>query len=220
MRAVNALTARRAALTALWLQVVTLVVYGIYDAFRRTGADLLLGSLDVVLATISLVLWTVLLGDFLRGETAELTDARLRVFRLIYPWLIALRAAVWLLTVVAILSGAGDTANPIAVLLLFVVWGGGIAAGLALYTVSAVLFASPADTTGRARLMTWLNLSAMLGVAITVTNIWPPTGFVPMPKFSDQLIWAGLGLEDLVATLLALWAVRLMGGALVEGEKA
>ncbi|AZI42374.1 hypothetical protein EHF33_06095 [Deinococcus psychrotolerans] len=219
MKAVNAPTARRAALTALWLQVVTLVIYGIYDAFRKTGADLLLGSLDVVLATISLALWTVLLGNFLRGETAKLTDARLRVFRLTYPWLIALRAAVWLLTVVAILSGAGDTANPIAVLLLFVVWGGGIAAGLALYTVSAVLFASPADTTGRARLMTWLNLSAMLGVAITVTNIWPPTGFVPMPKFSDQLIWAGLGLEDLVATLLALWAVRLMGGALVEGEK-
>lgn len=220
MRAVPASTARRLALAALWLQVVTLVVYGIYDAFRSSGANLLLSSLDVVLATISLALWTALLGNFLRGEAVKLTDVRLRVFRLTYPWLIALRAAVWLLTSLAILGGAGDTANPLAVLLLFMVWGGGITAGLALYTVSAVLFTNPADTTGRARLMTWLNLSAMLGVAITVTNLWPPTGFVPTPKLADQLIWAVLGLEDLVATLLALWAVRLMGGALVEGEKA
>lgn len=201
------------------MQVATLIVYGIYDVVRSSGANLLLSSLDVVLATISLALWTALLGDFLRGEAAKLTDTRLRVFRLTYPWLIALRAAMWLLTLLAILGGAGDTANPLAVLLLFAVWGGGIAAGLALYTVSAMLFTNPADTIGRARLMTWLNLSAMLGVAVTVTNLWPPTGFVPAPQFSDQLIWAVLSFEDLVATLLALWAVRLMGAGLVEGER-
>jgi len=211
----NPAAARRAALVALWVQVVTLIAYGVYQAIGSSGADLLLNSLDVVLATISLGLWTLLLGDFLRGampQQAQLgvSDPRLRVFRAVYPWLIALRAAMWLLTSLALLGGAGDTANPVAVMVLFLVWGGGIVGGLAVYTISAALFAAPGDPAGRARLLTWLNLSAALSVGMTVMNIWPPTGFVPAPGLTDQLIWAGLGILDVLATLLALRAVQMM----------
>lgn len=206
--------ARRAALGALWVQVAALIAYGIYQALGSSGADLLLNSLDVVLATLSLGLWTVLLGDFLRGAQPgqaqpRLPDPRLRVFRAVYPWLIALRAAMWLLTSLALLGGAGDTANPLAVLVLFLVWGGGIVGGLAVYTISAALFATPGDAAGRARLLAWLNLSAALSVAMTVMNVWPPTGFVPTPALTDQLIWAGLGMLDVLATLLALRAVQV-----------
>ena len=211
----NPAVARRAALVALWVQVVTLIAYGVYQAIGSSGADLLLNSLDVVLATISLGLWTLLLGDFLRGalpQQAQLgvSDPRLRVFRAVYPWLIALRAAMWLLTSLALLGGAGDTANPVAVLVLFLVWGGGIVGGLAVYTISAALFAAPGDPAGRVRLLTWLNLSAALSVGMTVMNVWPPTGFVPAPGLTDQLIWAGLGILDVLATLLALRAVQVM----------
>lgn len=196
------------------MQVAALIAYGIYQAFGSSGADLLLNSLDVVLATISLGLWTLLLGDFLRGALPKQSrlgtpDTRLRIFRTVYPWLIALRAAMWLLTSLALLGSAGDTANPVAVLVLFLVWGGGIVGGLAVYTISAALFATPSDTVGRARLLTWLNLSAALSVAMTVMNVWPPTGFVPAPALTDQLIWAGLGVLDVLATLLALRAVQV-----------
>ncbi len=207
----NAVLARRAALTALWVQVAALVVYGGYDAARSGGPEVWLGALDALLATLSLALWTALLGGLLRHVSAPATDARLRVFRLVFPWLIALRAAEWLLTSLAILGGAGDTANPIAVLALFVVWGGGIATGLGVYVISAGLFAKPSDAAARARLLTWLNVAAALSVAMTVMNVWPPTGFGHPPARLDQVIWAALGALDVLATLLALRAVQLAG---------
>ena len=70
-RVLNPAVARRAALIALWVQVAALIAYGVYQAIGSSGADLLLNSLDVVLATISLGLWTLLLGDFLRGAGAQ-----------------------------------------------------------------------------------------------------------------------------------------------------
>ena len=121
-RPVNPASARRLALGTLWMQVAALIVYGVYDALRG-GEAWWLGTADVVLATLSLGLWTVLLGVFLRGEVVDASDRRLIAFRLIFPWLIALRAAVWLLSTLAILGDAGNAANPVAVLTLFLVWG-------------------------------------------------------------------------------------------------
>ncbi len=195
------------ALAALWVQVAALIAYGVYQGLTG-GADVWLSLADVVLATLSLGLWTALLGEFLRGAAVPAGDPRLRAFRLIFPWLIALRAALWLFTSLAILGGAGDTANPVAVLVLFLVWGGGIVGGLAVYAISAVLFVRPDDAAGRARLATWLNISAALSVAMTVMNVFPPSGFVPPPELPEQLIWAALGALDVLATVLALWAVQ------------
>ncbi|WP_420597107.1 hypothetical protein [Deinococcus sp.] len=207
-RTVNPASARRLALGALWVQVAALVVYGVYDALRG-GPAWWLGTADVVLATLSLGLWTVLLGVFLRGVAVDASDRRLTAFRLIFPWLIALRASIWLLSTLAILGDAGNNANPVAVLTLFLVWGGNIVAGLVVYAVSAVLFVKPADAAGRARLLTWLNVAAALGAGIALMNIWPPTGFVPAPAFQDQLISGVQGALDVTATLLALRAVQV-----------
>ncbi|AWN23520.1 hypothetical protein DKM44_10030 [Deinococcus irradiatisoli] len=198
------------------MQVAALVAYGVYQGLSG-GADVWLSLLDVGLATLSLGLWTALLGDFLRGVAVADTSRRLRVFRFVFPWLTALRAAMWLFTSLAILGGAGDTANPIAVLALFLVWGGGIVAGLAVYVVSSVLFVRP-DLGGRARLVTWLNVSAALSVALTVMNVWPPTGFVPPPSLREQVIWGVQGVLDVGATLLALRAVQLAPRAGQAGE--
>ena len=202
---------RRAALITLWAEVLAVAAYGVYNVWQGgpdTLATLLNGA-DSLLAALSLGLWTVLLAGFLGGAAVRAGDLRLGAFRLIFPWLIALRAAVWLLGTLAILGSAGDSANPIAVLALFLVWGGGIVAGLAVYAISAALFVNPADAAGRARLLTWLNISAALSVAITVMNIWPPQDFGSVPDLQAQLIYTVLGVLDVAATLLALRAVQL-----------
>ena len=211
----NAAALRRAALIALWMQVLAVAAYGVYNVWQGSPDTLatLLSAADSLLAALSLGLWTLLLGVFLRGAAVRPSDARLMAFRLIFPWLIALRAAVWLLGTLAILGSAGDNANPVAVLALFLVWGGNVVAGLAVYAISAVLFVNPADPAGRARLLTWLNVSAALGAAITVMNLWPPQGFGSMPTLSDQIIFAVLGVLDVLATLLALRAVQLAPAA-------
>ena len=207
----NASTARLSALSVLWVQVVGLVIGGVYLASEISGPVRWLSLADAALVSLSLGLWTALLGGFLRGSSVPGNHKLLLAFRLVFPWLIALRAATWLLQTLTILGGAGDTSNPVAVILLFLASGAGVVANLAIFAISSLLFTQPENAVGRARLLTWLNFSATISVAVTIMNIWPPTGFAPTPSLIDRSIYGLGGALDVAATLLLMQAVRLMG---------
>jgi hypothetical protein len=212
-------TARQAALAVLWVQVAGLVIGGSYLAFEVAGPARWIFLADTVLVSASIGLWAALLGGYLRGVRLPENTPLLVAFRLIFPWLIALRAALWLLQTLSILGGAGDTSNPIAVILLFLTSGTGLVANLAIFAISSLLFVQPENPLGRARLLTWLNISAMVAVAITIMNIWPPTGFAATPSLIDRAIYAVGGVLDLSATLLLMRAVRLVPGGRGEGSR-
>lgn len=213
----NAALARQATLVALWVQIAAMIASGVYGALSGSGPRDSLWWLSIagtLLAVTSLALWTLLLGGYLRGLAAPEHSGLLRAFRRTFPWLIALNAALLLVISAAVmtasLSGLADEVNPLAALLYFLASGTGLVTNLAIFAVTSLLFTQPDNPLGRARLLTWLNVSAAASVAFTIMSVWPPAGLLSVHTLADQLISGVQGLLDVAVTLLLMQAVRLL----------
>ncbi|UQN07145.1 hypothetical protein [Deinococcus sp. QL22] len=215
---------RSLALAALWVQVASLfglVAYVLWRGNAAGGLDELvwLSAFDSFLAALVMWWWTatfarVTLGQAISTEPLPGPDApgagQLRALRATFPWLTALRLSLWFLTVLSVVNTSSSEANPVALTALLTVWGAAIFASNAMYGSLARLATNPADPVGRERLLGWLNLSAALGVAMTVVNVVPTAGFSSTPNLTSQLVYGVIGLLDVAATLLAFRALQTM----------
>ncbi|THF67774.1 hypothetical protein E7T06_19525 [Deinococcus sp. Arct2-2] len=215
---------RSLALAALWVQVASLfglVAYVLWRGNAAGGLDELvwLSAFDSFLAALVMWWWTatfarVTLGQAIPTEPLPGPDApgsgQLRALRATFPWLTALRLSLWFLTVLGVMNESSLEANPVALTALLTVWGAAIFASNAMYGSLARLATNPAEAIDRERLLGWLNLSAALGVAMTVFNVVPIAGFSTIPTLTSQLVYGLGGVLDVVATLLAFRAVQTM----------
>ena len=201
-------TWRTAALGALWVQVATLLFTAAYALWRDPrGPDGWLGGLEALLAALALAWWTALLGRLLRGETTGPGDGVRRALNLTFPWLTALRLALWGTLGLGLMAGIAPEANPVALTVLMTVWFGAILSSNAVFGTLTRLSAEPGDPLLRRRFQDWLNLSAALAVGMTVLNVVPIRGFSGTPELGTQLVYGVGGLLDVLATVLALRAV-------------
>ncbi|MFD1732331.1 hypothetical protein ACFSC4_16590 [Deinococcus malanensis] len=197
------------ALAALWAQVVSLGAVSAYALWKGnfTGSAAL-SATEALLAALVMAWWTHLFARLTMAHTVLPTDGVLRALRLVFPWLTALRAALWLMTLLMILSGAAAEANPVALTALMTVWGGAIVASNAVYGTLARLVSQPADLLQRQQLLDWLNLAAALSLGMGVLNVIPITGFSSLPVLHTQVVYGLVAAIDVLATLLAQQALR------------
>jgi hypothetical protein len=199
----NISSARRTpALIALGLRLLSLLLLIAYVSWRGSPSRAL-QLLDLGLSGTVYLLWTLLLAGYLGGGVARTTDPRLRALRALYPLATAYSLSLWLLTTLSVL-GSPD-ANPLSGLLLLGSWLAALLLSLAIYGLSARLFAHPEDAAGRTQLAGWLNIAAALSVAGTLMNLYPP--------FPDTLTALGRGVYlldgvlDVTALLTLRWAL-------------
>ncbi|SMB90436.1 hypothetical protein [Deinococcus hopiensis] len=205
---------RSAALAALWVQVLTVFGAAAYALISENfSAFAWLNAVEAFLAGVLLVWWTLLLGRLTAGQATPPGDGTLRSLQLAFPWLTSFRLVLWFLTLLAVLNGAGETANAVALTALLTVWPAAVLAGNAVYGTLVRLTPSPADAAGHRRLADWLNLAAALSLAMAVFNVVPIPGFSSSVTLSDQLVYGLGGAVDVVATLLAMQAVQSAPGA-------
>lgn len=200
---------RQAALIALSVQVAGLFAVAAFSLWR---GNLSLGAwfsgIEAFLAGLVLAWWTAVLGRFTLGRAVPLTDGMLRALALAFPWLTSFRLVLWFLTLLQVLSGGAPEANTVALTALLTVWPANTLAGNAVYGTLARLAPNPADPAGRRRLAEWLNVAAALSLAMAVFNLVPIAGFSSSPTRIDQVVYGLSGALDVLATLLALRAVR------------
>ena len=200
---------RSFALWALWAQVVSLFAVSAYALWKGnfTGSAAL-SATEAFLAGLVMVWWTLLYARVTLVEAIAPTDGVLRALRLVFPGLRALRAALWLMTLLMLLSGAGSEANPVALTTLMTVWGGAIMASNAVYGTLARLVTQPADPLQCQRLVEWLNVAAALSLGMGVLNVVPIAGFSSTPVLHTQVVYGLVAVIDVLATLLARQALR------------
>ncbi|ULH15369.1 hypothetical protein MF271_15770 [Deinococcus sp. KNUC1210] len=193
------------ALVGLWVRLGSIGALTIYlfldsttDAFSR---------IDAVASTALTLLWTLLMGEYLRGGSVLPTDPRRLWLSWLYPWLIAFEGAVWSLYTFTVLLGALPDANPLALLAVVTVWGASVAVNFLIFAVSLRVVGHPEDTTGRAQFTELLNWAAALAAANTVMNV-VRLGGTPGPSPADQIAFGLQGVVEVAALLLLRWALK------------
>lgn len=205
---------RSAALAALWLQVASVFGVAAYALTKGNFSESAwLNAVEAFLAGLVLAWWTALLGRLTAGQAVREEDGTRRALSVALPWLTSFRLVLWFLTLLAVLGGAGEEANPVALTALLTVWPAAILAGNAVYGTLARLAPNAGDALGHRRLADWLNLAAALSLAMAVFNVVPIPGFSSDVTLADQLVYGIGGLLDVVATLLAMRAVQQAPGA-------
>ncbi|MEF2280176.1 hypothetical protein V3W47_17930 [Deinococcus sp. YIM 134068] len=200
---------RSAALAALGVQVAGLFGLAAYALWRgNLGQGAWFTAIEAVLAGLVLAWWAVVLRRFTRGQETPTENGTLRALRFTFPWLTSFRLVLWFLTLLSLMTGAAPEANTVALTALMTVWPASILAGNAVYGTLARLAPNPADLVRRRRLSEWLNVAAALSLAMAVFNVVPIAGFSSSPTLRDQLVYGLSGALDVLATLLALRAVR------------
>ncbi|ACO45241.1 hypothetical protein DEDE109153_10045 [Deinococcus deserti] len=200
---------RTPALVALWTQVVSLFAVSAYALWKGSfGFGAAISAAEAFLAGLVMVWWTLLYARLTQAQTVPPTDGVLRALQLVFPGLTALRAALWLMTLLALLSGAGAEASPVALTALVTVWGGAVVASNAVYGALVRLVTQPSDPLQRQRLLDWLNVAAALSLGMGVLNVVPIAGFSSPPVLHTQLVYGLVAAVDVLATVLARQALR------------
>ena len=194
------------ALAGLWVRVGSVALLAVYLIFGKDTDPLTLT--DVIASTALTLLWTLLMGVYLRGGSVLPTDARRAWLTRLYPWLVAFEGAIWFLYAFSVLLGSLPDANPVALTALLTVWGASIAVSFLIYALSLRLMTNPGDTTGQRQFAELLNLAAALSAANTVMNV-VRLGGTPGPTVGDQIAFGLQGVVEVAALLLLRWA--LMG---------
>ncbi|WP_425147835.1 hypothetical protein [Deinococcus sp.] len=205
----------QAALAGLWLRAASIAALAIYLLLRRDPNPVTL--IDVVASTALSALWTLLMGEYLRGGQVLLSDPRREWLTRLYPWLIAYEGAIWLLYSFDVLLGGLPEADPIALIVLALVWGASILVSFLMFTQSVRLMSHPEDTTGRVQFAELLNWAAALTAASTVMNV-VKLGGTPGPTVGDQWAFGLQGVVEVAALLLLRWALRGGEAAVGSGE--
>lgn len=213
---------RTPALIALWLQVVSvfgLCAFVLWDGQFTWSAWM--SGIEAFLAGSVLVWWTQLFAIVTHNRGVPTTYGVWRALALVYPALTALRTVLWGMTLLAILTGVAPEANSVALTALMTIWGGAIFASNAINAGILRLAAGSDEAVplNRTRLTEWLNTSAALSLGMVVLNTVPIKGFSDTPELASQLAFGLGGLLDVLATLLAFFALRAMSPAGPE-EKA
>lgn len=202
---------RTPALAALWLQVVTvfgLCAFAVWQGNFSVSAWLT--GIEAFLAGVVLVWWTQLFALVTERRGVPTTNGTWQSLALTYPWLTALRLGLWAVVLLALLLGGAPEANPVALTALMTIWGGAIWASNAVNGSLLRVVAGSDETLApnTARLLEWLNLSAALALGMTVLNVVPIKGFSDDPTLLSQVAYGVGGLVDVVATVLAFFALR------------
>lgn len=205
---------RTPALIALWVQVVAvfgLCVFALWDGQFSWSAWM--SGAEAFLAGLALVWWTQLFALVTQNRGVPTTNGTWRALAAVYPMLTAVRAALWGLTLLGILAGMAPEANSVALTALMTIWGGAIFASNAINAGILRLASGPDEAVlhNRTRLAEWLNTSAALSLGMAVLNVVPIKGFSDSPELASQLAYGVGGLLDVLATVLAFFALRAMG---------
>ncbi len=203
---------QRAAVWALWAQVASLYALSAFALWRgQFSGQGWLNAAESGLAALVLAWWTVLFSRVLRAQATPDTDGTWRALALTFPWLTALRASLWLVLLLGVLSGAAAEANPVALSAILTIWAGAIIASNAVAGNLVRLSAEPGSAPLRRRLREWLNASAALSLGMGVMNVVPVRGLGDAPDFTSQLAYGGAALLDVLATVLAYRALAEQG---------
>lgn len=208
---------RSAALACLWAEVAVLLGSVAFVLWQGgSGVQSYFNAADFLLAALVLAWWTRIFARLSAGQATAPDDGTLRALALSFPWLTSLRAALWGLTLLALLTGLAPDANGVALTALMTVWGAAILASNAVNGSLVRLAPEPGDPAGRRRLLDWLNVSAALALGMVVLNVVPIRGFSGDPTLGAQLVYGLGGALDVVATVLALRALLAQFGPLPQ----
>jgi hypothetical protein len=211
---------RALALGFLWAEVVAVFGTAAFVLWRDDfGAQGWLNAVDAFLAALVLTWWTLIFTRLSTGGATTPGNGTLRALAVAFPWLTSFRAALWGITLLMLATGGAAQANPVALTALMTVWGAAILASNAVNGSLVRLAPEPDNAASRKRLMDWLNLSAALALGMAVLNVVPIAGFSGEVALSVQLVYGVGGLLDVVATVLALWALQARFGAPRVGER-
>lgn len=207
---------RTPALIALWVQVVSvfgLCAFVLWDGKLNWSAWM--SGAEAFLAALVLVWWTQLFAIVTQNRGVPTTNGTWRALAIVYPALTAVRIVLWGITLLAILAGVAPEANSVALTALMTIWGGAIFASNATNAGMLRLAAGSDEAVplNRTHLTDWLNTSAALSLGMVVLNVVPIKGFSDTPELTSQLVYGIGGLLDVLATLLAFFALRAMGEA-------
>ena len=195
----------RLAIWGLWLRVLMIAALAIYT-FVQGGAAFWLPLIDYLTAAVAVALWAGLMTRSLLGQPVLTTDPRRTALALLYPWLLAYEATLWLLfSLFPAVSSYFPEVNPVASAAQVTVSGVSVAASFLIYLLSLRQMTNPADTTGRTQLVELFNLAAALSAASVVFSVVPLKG-MPTPGTADQWIYALANGMELLSWLLLRWA--------------
>ncbi len=204
---------RPLALGFLWAEVVVLLGSVAFVLWQSSlDAQGWFNAVDFLLAALVLAWWTQVFTRLSAAQATAPDHGSLRALALAFPWLTSLRAALWGLTLLGLLTGMAPQANPVAVTALMTVWGAAIGASNAVNGSLVRLAPEPGNPAARKRLMDWLNVSAALALGMAVLNVVPIRGFSGDPTLGAQLVYGLGGALDVVATVLALWVLVAQRG--------
>ncbi|CAM3823701.1 hypothetical protein [Deinococcus frigens] len=207
---------RALALGFLWAEVVAVLGTVAFVLLRgQPGPQDWINAFDALLAALVLTWWTRVFTRLSAGQATPPEDRTLRALTVAFPWLTSFRAALWGVTLLALLTGAASEANTLALTALMTVWGAAILASNAVNGCLVRLAPEPEDPANRKRLMDWLNLSAALALGMAVFNAVPIVGFSGDVTLGGRLVYGVGGLLDVIATVLALWVLMARAG---QGE--
>ncbi|CAM4210510.1 hypothetical protein [Deinococcus marmoris] len=211
---------RALALGFLWAQVVAVFGTVAFVLLRGApGPQQWINALDALLGALVLTWWTLVFTRLSAGQATGPGNGPLRALTAAFPWLTSFRAALWGVTLLGLSTGAAPEANTLALTALMTVWGAAILASNAVNGSLVRLAPEPENPANRKRLMDWLNLSAALALGMAVLNVVPIVGFSASTTLPSQVIYGLVGVLDVTATVLALWALMARGG-LVEKQTA
>ena len=211
---------RGLALGFLWAEVVAVFGTAAFALWRDDfGTQGWLNAADAFLAGLVLTWWTLIFTQLSTGEATKPGNGTLRALAVAFPWLTSFRAALWGITLLMLVTGGAAEANSVALTALMTVWGAAILASNAVNGSLVRLAPEPQSPANRKRLMDWLNLSAALALGMAVLNVVPIAGFSGEVALSAQLVYGVGGLLDVIATVLALWALQARFGSPQVGER-
>ncbi len=200
---------RGLAMGFLWAEVVAVFGTAAFALWRDDfGTQGWLNAADAFLAALVLTWWTLTFAHLSAGQATSPGNGTLRALAVAFPWLTSFRAALWGITLLMLVTGGAAEANSVALTALMTVWGAAILASNAVNGSLVRLAPEPQNPAHRKRLMDWLNLSAALALGMAVLNVVPIAGFSGEVALSAQLVYGVGGLLDVVATVLALWALQ------------
>nr|WP_244977136.1 hypothetical protein [Deinococcus humi] len=211
---------RGLALGFLWAEVVAVFGTAAFALWRDDfGTQGWLNAADAFLAGLVLTWWTLIFTQLSTGRATTPGNGTLRALAVAFPWLTSFRAALWGITLLMLVTGGAAEANSVALTALMTVWGAAILASNAVNGSLVRLAPEPQNPANRKRLMDWLNLSAALALGMTVLNVVPIAGFSGEVALSAQLVYGVSGLLDVIATVLALWALQARFGSPRSAQK-
>lgn len=212
---------RTPALVALWVQVASVFAVAAYALWHgKFTFDAWISGGEAFLAALVLWWWTQLFSRLSLPQAILPSDGTLRAFALSFPILTIIRASLWGMLLLALLSGVAPQANSVALTALMTVWFGAIFAGNAVYGHTLSVALEPQNLPARTRLLEWLNVSAAMSLGMAIMNVVPIKGFGDAPDQVTQLVYGLSGLLDVVATVLALLALLPQAGvSLAQASK-